>query len=75
MESGMNGSDDANLTVFLWNLNNDALNFGVRLKTVLAEFATDARLFETSERRLSLEHVVSVNPKKNKKSFPTLTGQ
>lgn len=50
------------LTVLLRQLNDDALHFCVRLKAVLAQLATDSRLFEAAERRLSLQNVIRVDP-------------
>ena len=50
------------LTVLLGDVDNNALDLSVSLQTIFAEFTTDSRLFEASERRLCLEDVVTVDP-------------
>ena len=54
------------LAVLLRHLDDDALDFGVGLQAVLAQFAAQTRLFEAAERRLGLQNVVTVDPDGNR---------
>ena len=50
------------LAVLFSHLDDYALNLGVGLEAVFAQFSADARLFETAKWSLRFQDVVAVNP-------------